>query len=340
MPLVNRENLLSQLELVQPGLSPREIVEQSSCFIFKAGTVQTYNDEIACSHKCDLKLTGAVQAAPLMAVLRKLAEEELEVEQTEGELILKGKKRRAGIRMEKDILLPIDSVEQPGSWKALPEDFGDAIQIVEQCAGKDESKFTTTCIHIHPKYVEAFDNYQASRYKVKTGFTQETLVRRDSLKHITTLGMTEFSETETWVHFRNSSGLTLSCRRFIEEYPPLDKILDVHGTKATLPKGLAEAADKAEIFSSENADNNQVTVELRPGKLRITGQGTSGWYSEIKNLSYEGTPISFTIAPKLLMALTQKHNECEIAEERLKVDGGRFIYVTCLGKVEGDDGEE
>lgn len=338
--IVNRESLLNQLELVQPGLSPREIVEQSSCFIFKDGLVQTYNDEIACRHTCLLSITGAVQAAPLMAILRKMVEEEINVEVGEGELLLQGKKRRAGIHMEMEILLPVDSVEQPTTWKTLNEDFGDAIQIVEQCAGKDESKFATTCIHVHPKYIEAFDNYQASRYKVKTGFASETLVRRDSLKHIITLGMIEFSETASWVHFKNANGLMLSCRRFIEDYPPLDKILNVTGTKTTLPKGLADAADKAQIFSSENADNDQVTVELRPGKLRVTGQGSSGWFSEVKQLTYDGAPISFLISPKLLMELTKRHNECEIAPGCLKVDGGKFVYVTCLGEVGEDDGNE
>ncbi len=332
---VNREKLLNCLEAVQPGLSTREIVEQSSCFIFEDGRVMSYNDEIACSIETGIKLEGAIQAVPLMGILRKLQEETLKLTAGKDQLLIEGKRKKAGIRMEVEILLPIDKVERPKKWRKLPDDFCDAIKIVEQCAGTDESNFFLTCVHIHPKFVEACDNHQVSRYKVKTGVKKETLVRRDSIKHVVSFDMTEFSETESWMHFRNPAGLVLSCRRYAEEYSDVSKFLKVKGEPITLPKGLADAADKAEVFSSENTEveDNQVLVDLRPGKLRITGRGVSGWYTENRKLKYNGPALSFQIAPKLLIELTQRHNECEISSTALKVDGGKFVYVTCLGEV-------
>ena len=77
---INREELLNQLESVQPGLSIREIIEQSSCFVFQDGKVITYNDEIFCSQKTPLKIKGAVLAAPLIALLRKMVETEVDIE--------------------------------------------------------------------------------------------------------------------------------------------------------------------------------------------------------------------------------------------------------------------
>lgn len=333
---VNREELLGKLESVQPGLAPREIVEQSSCFVFKGSTVMTYNDEVACRLPTGFKIkgAGAVQAQPLLAILRKLQEEEIEIE-TDAEFFrVKGKRRTAGIRMEQEVLLPIDSVDEPGEWKALHDDFSDAISIVQECAGKDESQFWVTCIHLHPKWVEACDNFQITRYKLKTGLTGPTLVRSSSIKHIISLGMTEFSETESWLHFRNPDGLVFSCRRYVEDFPDMSRFLECAGQEVALPKGLGEAVEKAEIFSSENADSNQVRVELRPGKLKIKGTGVSGWYSETKKMRYDGKPMSFLITPKLLLEITKRHNECQIdaGAERLKVDGGKFTYVACLGK--------
>ncbi len=337
---IDRMELLQRLEAIQPGLSPRDIVEQSSCFVFKDGLIQTYNDEIACRIKSPFKFTGAVTAAPLLAILNKLKEDDVEVEPTEEELLIIGKKRRAGIRMDAEITLPIDSVEKPKKWRPIHEDFVEAISIVHECAGTNQEEFALTCVHIHPKYIEACDNHQLTRYRISSGVTVAALVRRDAIKHIISLDMTEFAETETWIHFRNPTGLMLSCRRFIEEFPNLSPILKVEGEPTTLPKGLADAADKAEVFSKENADDNQVMVELRPGKLRIKGTGTSGWYSEVKKLKYNGKAISFQISPRLLMELTKRHNECLVSEERLKVDGGKWVYVSCLGKVEEKDNGE
>lgn len=334
MSRINREELLQQLEAVQPGLSPREIVEQSSCFVFKDGLVMTYNDEISCSHSTNLKIEGAVQAAPLLSLLRKMIEEEIDVQinKETGELQIVGKRRHADLRMDKEILLPTETVERPTKWKKLPEEFPDAINIVQQCAGKDESNFNLTCVHIHPEWLEASDNYQITRYKIATPVKKPTLVRRDSIKHIVSLGMTEISETETWMHFRNPDGLVLSCRRFAEQFPDLSPFLKVKGQPATLPKGLVEATERAEIFSSENVDNDQVLVILKAGKLTIKGEGASGRYTEKRSIKYSGTNLSFRISPKLLIELTKRYNECQISEDRIKVDGGgKFVYVTCLG---------
>lgn len=327
---VNREELLRELESVSPGLSTREIIEQSSCFIFRKKEVMTYNDEIACTHKSSLSIEGAVQSGPLISILRKLKEDELGVEVNEKELVLTGKRKKTGITMEMDILLPVDSVEKPKKWKDLPADFSDGISIVQQCAGKDATQFALTCIHLHPKWVEACDGYQAARYQMKLEIKKSTLVRKESIKYIVSLDMTEFSETQNWIHFRNSSGLVLSCRRWIEDFPKISKFLKGEGTPTKFPKGLADAVEKAEVFSIENAEDNQVTIELRPNKLRITGKGVSGYYQETKNIKYKGQTLSFRISPVLLADFVRRHNSCQITKKKLKVKTGKYSYVTAL----------
>lgn len=336
---IKREELIQTLETVAPGLAPKEIVEQSSCFVFKDGKVMTFNDEVFCSRSSNLPkdILGAVQAAPLLALLNKLADEEVELEMGEGELLLTAKKRKAGIRMEKDILLPVDAVETPTEWLELPEQFTDAVDMVHQCAGTDESQFVMTCVHLHPNWMEACDNFQLTRYKLKTGISKPCVVRKEALKHIVSLGMNKFAETASWLHFQGPSGLVLACRRYTEDYPDLTPLMVVEGgAQTTLPKGLNEAAEKAKIFSLENTESDQVSVELKPGKLRITGQGNSGWYKEVKDVNYQGEPLVFRISPDLLQELTKRVNDCEITKDRLKVDGGKWVFITCLGKVEGE----
>lgn len=330
---IEREALLQQLESVQAGLSSREVMEQSSCFVFQNGTVQTYNDEIACKQDCVLEMTGAVQAEPLLGILRKMTEGTILISSTEEELVIEGKGRKAGIRMEQEILLAVDGIEQPSQWTDLHEEFTEAVQIVIQCAGDDASQFRLTCVHLTPDHIEASDNFQVSRYTLETSLEESTLVRRDSIKHIIELGMTQFCETESWIHFRNPANLVLSCRRYADEandFPDLSPILDFKGEPTSLPTGLGEAVEKAEVFSSESTDENQILISLKAGKLRIRGEGNFGWFTEIKKLKYKGDGLSFRISPKLLSDLVERHNECEITSDRLKVEGGNFVYVTSL----------
>ncbi len=333
MSKINREKFLNQLESVLPGLSTREIIEQSSCFIFKNKKVMTYNDEIACTQKSDLHIKGAIPAMPLINILRKLQEEELDITASKKEILIRGKKKKSGITMDSEILLPIDSVEIPKKWKKLPIDFADAISIVQQCAGKDESRFDLTCVHLHPDWIEACDAEQTARYKIKMPLKKPTIIRKESLKYIVSLDMIKFSKTKNWIHFKNSTGLILSCRRWVHSasnFPDFTKLMKIKGTKTTLPKGLVEAVSKAEVFSTENVEENQVEIDLKKGKLKITGKGISGYYQENKKVKYNGEDMSFRISPSLLIDLVNRHNTCEISEDKLKVVTGKYSYITVL----------
>ncbi len=328
----NREELLGRLQSVQAGLSQKEVLEQSNCLIFQRGQVMSFNDEISCRTNSGLgkKLVGAVQARPLLELLGKLTEDEIDLEATDSELIVSGVKRKAGIRMEAEVLLNLADVEEPGDWSPLPEDFDEAVQIVASCAGVDDSRFSLTCVHFTPKYLEACDNFQMTRYKLKSGFKEDCLIRQKSLKHIITLGMSEVSETPAWLHFRNTNGLVFSCRRYLEEFPSLAEVLASEGVSATLPGGLAEAVDKAQLFSVAGGDDNKVKVELSSNRLRIRGEGSSGWYSETKNIKYDGNPLAFYVSPKILMEITKKHTDVQVSSARLIVNGGKFKYIACL----------
>lgn len=335
---VNRLDLLNTLKAVQPGLAKKEIVDQSNCFIFMDGKVMTYNEEIACTSDTELKIEGAVQAEPLLAILEKMQEDEVEIKQGEGELLYRGKKREGGIRMEEEAILPIDDVDMPKKWGRIDENFVDAVSMVGKCAGTDASHFNTTCVHIFPKWIEACDNSQVARFKLRTGISEPTLVRRSAIKHIQDLGFTEIGTTASWLHFRmkGDTETILSCRRYLRDEMDtaamfdVGKLLEVEGTPITLPKGIVEAASKAQIFSQDNSDDTMITIQIKSGKMRITGRGVSGWYRETKAAKYEGPPLSFRIDPRLLEEITNQSEHCEITEDRLKIESSKFTYVTCL----------
>jgi len=337
MQRVERALLLSELESVTPGISARDLMEQSTCFVFRDGLVHTFNDEIACSHESSLEdIEGAVKADRLLQLLRKLEEDHVDIDLQEGELIVSGKNKRAGLRLDEEILLPIDDVEEPDEkdWHDLPQVFGEAVGVVESCAGSDESQELLTCVHIAPKWVEATDNYQLARFDLKTGFKKDCLVKASSIKHIQSLGMSQFAETKSWIHFRNDTGLQLSCRRYHEKYPDIGKLMDFDGDPLTLPMALKDAIGRASDFSAENVDDNQVTVKIDGRKVKIRADGSASWYEESKRLEYDGQPLSFRISPKLLTMILEKHRECELSEDQLKVETSSFVYVTCLGKVD------
>ena len=104
---LNRKRLLGQLQAVTPGLAKRELLQQTTHFVFQHGLVHTFNDETACTGPCDLQTEGAVRATPLLAILRQFEHNHIRVEESVGELIITEQHRRAGIRLEKKIALPL-----------------------------------------------------------------------------------------------------------------------------------------------------------------------------------------------------------------------------------------
>ena len=331
---INREDFLKRLESISSGLAQREVIEQSACFVFDDGRITTFNDEVSSSVESPVRIIGAVPSQPLLNLLSKLKEEELDVSADDSEIMFKGLGRRAAIRMEATIALPTDAIDKPNDsdWVKLDPDFGDAIGIVQSCASNDDSSFKMTCVHIDPEFVEACDDYQLARYPIKTGATEPCLIRKGAIVSIMGLGMTEVAYTLAWVHFRNADGLIVRCRRWIEDYSDLTEHLDVEGAMTTLPAGLADAVIKADVFSADT-EYSQVRLNLKNDKIRIRGEGPSGWYEEQQRLKYDGEPISFMIAPRLLLEITKRANDCTIAPGSLKVDAGKFVFVASLAEV-------
>ena len=324
---VARENFLKVLESVTPGLASRETVEQSSCIVFDKGRVITFNDSVACSRESPINIQGAVKAKPILDLLSKMNEDDIEIRIDGDSMMIEGVRRKAKLRMEHDVTLPISSVETPDTWRKLDPDFSEAIGIVHSCASTEESQFELTCIHIHPNFVEACDRFQIARFPLATGVANSILVKAESIKKIIGFDMTEVCETDSWIHFRNPAGLVLSCRRYLDQYKDLSRFLSPEGTEpATLPGGLEEVVKRAEVFSIDNAAGNHLIIELKADRVMIQGEGTTGWYREMKEAKYSGPPTRFIISPKLINEVVKKTSDVRIGDGRVFVDGGKFKF--------------
>ena len=328
--------LLEALEAIKSGLSPREIIEQSTCFVFQSGRIFTYNDDVSCSIPIPRpieELTCAVQAQPLLHTLRLGTSQVKKISLEETDLVLSGPHQRTCIRAEQEIRLPLDKVEQPDEWRRLDPRFWDAIKAVLPFAGEDESEFKYTCVHFHPKYLEASDNYQLCRYAFEMGIKKPALLRHRGLKELADMQPVRFAETENWLHFENEAGTVISCRRYMEPYPDLTSHLKVaDASTLTFPKSLDRSLARAEVFSAEDKDYNAVIVELEPGKMKITGEGSNGHSEDWTDTSYDGPRRGFATTPNLLRGFAKLFSQVEVTDHRMKGTNGDFTVVATLGE--------
>jgi hypothetical protein len=339
----DRTKLIGRLEQVQAGLSTREVIQQASSFAFDKGRVTTFNEEVACSVESGLpkEFTGAIPAKPLLDIMRRIHISDIKMRVGHNELIVTAKKKEFGIVCDPNIVLPITDVETPvKKWRPLSSHFLTGVDLVQESAGKDTSTIWVN-VHIHPKYVEACNNDEMSRFKCRTPIKGSVLVRQTAIKALPGLDLNQIQETSSWIHFRNADGLVVSLRKYADTYPNLSPFFKIKGSPIQLPKSLIESLDNANVFSSENADSNVVTIALSHGRLRVHSRGMHGWYDEPKKIKYTGPKLVFMVQPKLLTEIVKNHSECELAVgHKLKVESGRFKYVASMLNPEEADVEK
>lgn len=336
MAKVEKAKLLEQLEQGLSGIAQREMIEQSSCFVFTDGFIHTFNDEIYCRVPTELDIVGAVPSKIILETLKKIKDTEIEITVDENKLNIRGKSKTISINMQEEIFLPISEIKVPDEFKKLPEEFIEAIELTKNCASKNESNFNFTCVHITSDFIESCDNSQVLRYDLKTGFKKEILIKADSIKHIVQPNMSYFAENENWMFFKNQEDFVLGCRRHVLDYPDCSSILEGEGNKITLPKGLDDAIEAANLFTKDNIENDRIIVTLKKGRVLIKGEGIHGSYKEVKKANYTEDEINFTISPMLLKQITKTYNECELTSNKLLVKNAKYSYATCLGIIDDE----
>jgi hypothetical protein len=332
---LNRMKFLSWLDQTKPGLSPKPLIQQSDCFIFTGGELITFNEQTCCRKKTGLKLECAVTAKPLHKLISELDCEDVYIELGKSGFIIKASSNEGSlIHAEADIKLPVEEVEKPAKWKPLATEFCEALSMVQGCVAQNEKgeryRPWQSCVHLHPKRVEASDNFHMTRFRLPTGLASEALIRRTSFGDMAALGICEVCEGENWIHFRNGDGYNISCCKYADEekYPDLRQWYDFEGEKVVMPKGLLESLPRAEIFIGEEEDG-AVSLELQKGAVRLTGRGTSGKYWKAVKVKYAGAPIKFNIYPRVLAKLIESYSEFTVGQGVGKVKAGmdRYVYA-------------
>jgi DNA polymerase III sliding clamp (beta) subunit (PCNA family) len=335
---VQRENLLNALLAVKGGLASKEIMEQSTSFIFQGGKVSTFNDEVAIRHPVDLDITAAVPSEKLLDYLTRCKAETVEVEVEGNEMKIHSGRSRAGFSICPEIKLDMSEIGNPIKWKAIPEDLVEAIQFALFSASTDMTKAILTCVHIKDDFVESCDDFRLTKRTMKSSMVDgdELLIPATSAQKLIKFDVKKYSVTKGWAHFKSSNGATLSCHAFNQEYPDTSELLEMEGEKITLPKRMSEMVERARIFSNAAfAQDEKVTISIGDGALEIEGRSEQGWCTERAKMEYDGKPKRFQVHPDFLAQMLSLLNEIVIGDPsdenaKIKLEGENFVHVVSM----------
>ena len=329
---MDKEKLLKVLNAVKKGLAEKDIVEHSTSFSFLDGMAMSYNDQVSVRCPIDIDIAGTVIAAPLLSFLSRVKGDEVEVEQTKNELLLKCGRAKAGIPLQGGIPEHVNSIKIPTKgWADLPSKFLSAMRLCLFTAGKDMSKEILTNLHLDGDHIESSDNYRITRARTGKGLNVKgLLIPAGAARHIPSFSPTEMALGKSWVHFRNEDAAVLSCRLFAGEFPDISPYLKANGTEVEFPEGLKEVLDRAGVFSIADFDNDRsVSIKVKKSRLSVKAEGPDGWFEE-KIKAGDIEDLSFSIHPDFLADILKHSAKATVSDSRIVFKDKGFTHAVNL----------
>jgi len=217
-------------------------------------------------------------------------------------------------------------------WKPLHSEFGKSVSVVRRFASKKTKRGNLDCVHIHPRWVEATDNFELGRNSLETGMA-ECLVPANGLNGITALNPTSFFEDDSRLYFRNDFGTILTCIKRVDEFPEMTDQLEKDGAEIGLPRELSKVL---QLLTPPNSTGSRCyRIQMIPKKTRVKMK-VDGKIEERELLTeYEGPPIRFRIDRNILAQICDGELRSELTPHGLKASWGAFEYLTAVRRGRG-----
>lgn len=334
---IKKMELLNALESVKPGLASKEIVEQSTCFVFQNNQIAAYNDVVAVSFPFELGVEGAVVSKELISLMHKVKDKEIEVYEKDNEFRIDGEKFKSAITMEKEIALPLDFLKTKIKFKPLPEGFEGAIKACAFSAAKETDYPNLSNIHIDGDIVESCDNFRATRCKIKK-MKEEVLFPASAIRGLLNYHFDHYGLTDGWIHLTKENGAIFSCRTYKDKYPNLKPFFIMKGRPVRLPKELSEILDRSDVFSLDSGKQETITIHIKPKEIVVRGENQYGWFEETADVKRRGKEtFSFATSPRLLKDILKHSSRVLIGERSMLFKAKAFDHsVVLIPKGEGD----
>ncbi len=329
---LKRMELIAALEEVKPGLASKDIIAQSTSFVFVSDSITTFNDEISVWKPFKSGIEGAVRANELYSLLGKIKDDDIEIGIVENELIVKAGRKKAGIKLEAEIMLPLDEVDiEHTKFTKLPANFLKAISIASYCAAKDLSKPLLTCVYIDGDVVIASDDFRIIQVNFDSEIKSEPILLPASVvKFLGKYDVKRLSHSPGWIHFHADDGLIFSARVLAGKFPEVEQFLQVKGKDLHFPSGVLEMLDRAGVFTAGSVNGDFVTVIVEDRTMTIKGEGDYGWLQETANCKYKGDKIEFSVDPAFLIDILKDLKKCVVGDGALLFEGDNFKHVVSL----------
>ena len=332
---ISKRSFVDALTKVKPGLANKEIIEQSTHFVFDNDRIWTYNDQIYICELFESGLSGAVKAEQFYKLLTKFPDEDIVVTSEAGKINLTvGENIRSTIKIDPNV--KIEPIQVPGinsqKWETLPENFHEAIAFSAFSASKNLIRPELCSLYVVDKYVIGCDTFRGTKYDLSSKMNNEFLLPAKAAIELAKYNPHKVFVDDGWLHFVNKEKTTFSCRAVVGiEYPPqIWDFFKIEGEEIVLPGDFLEAVDRAHVLLTDSFDLDKVvTLTMADNEVICFGSGDYGEIYEKAKIEYNGEKLEIKVHPVLLKEIL-KHLQNVVIGDRLLFQGENFCHGVCL----------
>jgi DNA polymerase III sliding clamp (beta) subunit (PCNA family) len=340
---VNREDLVDVLNLVRPGLSQKEVIEQSNHFIFNKDEILAYNDELLISYPFDIELQCTVDASLFLKLISRMTSENVSIELKKEKLEVWNAKTSAHIPIvqESEIFEYIQNVTEglsKADWHRLSQDFIDGLRLCAFSAGTDRTKGTMTCVRVEGEDIMSADGARASWYKTDKAVDEDFYIEAALIEELSKYeDVSSYTLSKAWAHFKSESGVTFSARRVIPlELVSIRAVFEEfqNGVRIRIPADLKGSIETVNIVN-EGETGADKWVRLIISDEMITCKGETKKGAIFEEVPFEkpieiGKQVELSINPLFLMDVLEKATFMYFSDRSILFKRQAFQHMAML----------
>jgi len=338
--LIKTEDFKKILQTIKPAISKREVVEQSTHFIFTGTDATAYNDRICISYPCESDFVCSVNSDDMSRIINGFSSTDIEITMKDNQLQVKGKKARSGLACieEGPIMKMIQDLNTKNllknyKWYNLPAEFNEALNLCLFSASKDVSLVELSCLSISNKGIISSDNLRISSYSLSIDVPRDFLIPLSSAEELAKIKVTKLLLTEAWAHFATEENIIFSCRIVSAEYPDVFEFFEMtDAMKLEMPKNLKKTIDSI-IFSVEGDIDidKKMQLTITDNKICCRAEKQNCWIEQDIDIEYNSETIQFDINPIFLAQILEKSTTMKIEPGKALFESGdNFKHVMAM----------
>jgi hypothetical protein len=339
---VKKKDLIQALDTVKPGLAKRQIIEQSTHFVFADDEVVTYNGNMSIIHPFKTGLSCSAPADELYKILGKITQDEVTLSHKNDELKIDGGNVRGAVSTRSGSEL-LDNVKDLGvnkikTWTPLPKDFLEGMELCIFSASKDMSDPVMTGLYIDQDTITSSDRFRVSRYILDGEVKKPFLLPAKVAAELIDYQVVEYC-IKDWVFFRTKGGTIIASRLILSrDYPDMNEVLKVSGTKLVLPKDFDQAVETAMVMlEADTASEKLIDVQLAGHSIKCRGQKALGWIErELEKGVAIKENVGFSINPDFLLIILKHTHQMIFANDNRKVvfKADNFVHLIAIKEMQ------